>query len=1442
MSRRFFMSTAWGVVERSARRALSAIGLVVVFTVAVAISLAIHVNTIPARRLVAKETNMLVSKVLVGDLRIDRIDSISSNRLVVSRAAMLDRLGKPVLVASGLDVRFGLFALLRGIFEGDDVRVTVPDVRAERVAVYLTRDEEKGGVTFETVFDMAASKPGGSKGKPASVALPRIAVRSASVTTNQSGLEETTATVSNLSAAVNVSPAGVFLSVESDDATIAHAFPGKVRGRLRGDLRLPGTTRATLDGKIEEAPISVVVGWRGPALDVQVRAEALDIRWLDRRAPEALVRADADLSLLLEDDLKLDGAIRISDATLLGYPVPAMEVRGTYAGETLTASATVLDPRLETHVDFRISPDEKIEFRAKSADLNLAALARYGVTANGHASVVARGEVERGFIVGRVDASFRSPSVSNVHAEKAVASGRVEGPLDRPESLAVDFVMDGGRLDVAGARLDHFRATTHGSGRQQAVTLDGSSRGYAAFAASANLSLGDAPILSDVSLIARRGDAAIRATAEYVAFDRGLVIRELDVRSGRGTLSGSIAAREGHNAVELGATNFDLTRALAALGVRAPGVAGRIDAEAHFEETGGIRSGRARVRVRDGAFPPLENLEANLVATFDRSTIEANLEYALVGLASGRLGILSSVRGSVFDPRALRAATGVAELEVDVVDLENTTEHWLTGTGLALRGLARGSVRATKARPEVAPEIAYELDTRDLSISRKTGSGDRTSEIHVEVDSAGDILLATGTRVALNVSDSEGPWIVASLEHSLDAEALARAGEKGWEREILDAPLRGRVTALPRSLELSGTADAAAIAGTLTAVVDVTGTARLPEIEASASVTNRDTAPDDPVRIDAFFAYSAMRERYDLRAHSTGERDRIDLESSGRFGWLDRGLGRDWSARGGVETSRFGVARIGRLLDIPLDGEVSGRCSFDVGAGRLDADADIAVDRLRVDEHAIGSGTGHLRIADDHGEANVQIGTKQSSIDLLGEAGLIRSDGGLELDPRRGGMLRATVRDFDLAWIRRAVSRVATRVTGKLNGRGEIAWGVAGASGERSTTLRANATIADGTFNLVAGGGSFENVKVNALAEGDSPLRIAFSGAARSKAPNVKGSATVRFDGPRLERLDSEIEAKGFPLLVDGILVGRATTGSKAPLEVSITGTGDERTIDVFVPSVDISLPNLSNKSLIALDKDSNVEVVDAAAQAEAKPVATSGTSSITIKVRLGKDVRVDRGALEVPLAGSVTVGRNGRVTGSITLPAGGVVPALGQLFRIRRGVVRFEDQDPGEGTLAIQAWTRVADGTVVDLDVSGTVENPVVGFRSDPPRSEDEIVAVLLGVQSNTVYKPSRNESRQLGNTAMALAMNRLLRDSALSGLQFGAGETGEGDTVSTVSLRVGSKVWIEGRSVRGSRTSVNPSDRVSGVVDWRFAPTWSLRSQLGEVSGVELRWSLRY
>jgi hypothetical protein len=90
---------------------------------------------------------------------------------------------------------------------------------------------------------------------------------------------------------------------------------------------------------------------------------------------------------------------------------------------------------------------------------------------------------------------------------------------------------------------------------------------------------------------------------------------------------------------------------------------------------------------------------------------------------------------------------------------------------------------------------------------------------------------------------------------------------------------------------------------------------------------------------------------------------------------------------------------------------------------------------------------------------------------------------------------------------------------------------------------------------------------------------------------------------------------------------------------------------------------------------------------------------------------------------------------------------------------------------------------------------------------------------------------------------MNQLLRGSALAAFQFGAGQTHQGDSVSTVSMRASNTVWLEGRTVRSSTQRAQSSGvQSSGVIDWRFARGFSLRTQLGNISGLELRWSHRY
>ncbi|HSU42083.1 MAG TPA: translocation/assembly module TamB domain-containing protein, partial [Polyangiaceae bacterium] len=207
---------------------------------------------------------------------------------------------------------------------------------------------------------------------------------------------------------------------------------------------------------------------------------------------------------------------------------------------------------------------------------------------------------------------------------------------------------------------------------------------------------------------------------------------------------------------------------------------------------------------------------------------------------------------------------------------------------------------------------------------------------------------------------------------------------------------------------------------------------------------------------------------------------------------------------------------------------------------------------------------------------------------------------------------------------------------------------------------------------------------------------------------------------------------------------------------------------------------------------------------------------------------------------GKIARDADGRLDGALILPEGGTVSAFGQVFRLKRSSVRFAKQPVELGVLTFQASARTVEGVLVDLDVSGTVNKPVVRFRSDPPRSEAEIISLLLGIRpDDTQAVPGKQD---VGGSAMALAMNQLLQNSPLAGFQFGETQSRTGDTISTVSFRAGNKVWLEGWSTRQNQGTPYETTRSSGVVDWRFAPGFSLRTQLGYPSGLEMRWSHRY
>ena len=1509
------MSAARGPALRAVRRAAPAAAYALVFVLASLLGVVLHLRTSAGRRLVARETSALVSSLLVAGLRIERIDVLSPTRLFVSRATLLDRLGQPVLRAEELDVHFGLATLLGGIFGEHEVRVVLPEVRAKHVAVWLLRDPESGGLTFETAFDTRAPKSPGPPSKPIVVRLPHIEVESASVATNLPGIEHVTARVAHLAAALDVSSSGVVLGLKSNDTRVTKLFARDATGRLDGELRFPGMTRAELVGHVGRVPLVARAGFQGATLElaastsglepepmrelfpawpllapVQASAEArgaldamqarvtgsvggakltgsgtlalaprveselgvhvedFDLRALDANAPATALDVDAKVRLALgSDGLEVHASGTLPESKLGALAVPPLRAEVSYARGKVGGAARVLEPGLETDVTFEVQPDGKLGFEAKAANLELKALGRYGVAAEGRAAASARGSLTGGRLNVELDTTLSAPRTGPVRADKVVARAHLEGPVKQPERLSLSLSANGQGLDAGGVRLSTFRTSARGTLDKQDWVVEGTSSDGGTFEASAAVAPRAGPAVSDVRVTSRRGNAEATVTAGRVVVEAGgLTIEDLALAAGKGGVHGSIAVRGGKRVIDLTITDLDVARLLASFGLAASGVAGRLDGRVHIEEQGAARTGHAQVELRGGAVPPLEGIAASAVVDFADDGVTGHADLSVREMVSAKLEASGRLERSVLDPRAFREMTGEATLATSNLDLERLGKAFLAAAGIELAGRAAGKLKVTRLDPQASPTFSYELQTHDLRLSKRDDEG---SGLRLDIDSAGELFAPKGSRLALELVDSQGPWIATTIEHALDGDAFARLDAKELARALLDAPVNARVTAYRRPLKMLGVAGTSALEGTIAAEVAVTGTPRTPEVQASFDVVGAPLGPKIPApELAVLLTYSAAKEKYSLEAHTKGERRVVELASSGHFGWFSRGLGKDWSAAGEAKVVDLALVRVARVVNVPLEGSIGGNVWFDIDQQHFDAKGDLEVKELSVDRHVLGSGAGRLRVADGQAEATLAVARGTAGFDVLGRAGIAWGDGGLSVDGKRPGMLRVTARDFDLASLAPLVRSTARRVTGRMNGRAEVEWG---GSGKRAgaTTLRANATVRDGTMSLVAGGGLLQNIDAQALADGSGPVRVTFSGAARSRQPNLKGTAALTFDGPRFKRLDAKLGLDGFPLLYDGILMGRATTGATAPkLEVVVAATENGQLVDVSIPALEVKLPEATDKALIALDDDPAIEIHDAALEPEDERQTLRSDGTTTLKVRLGQKVVVKRGALEVPVSAELTVLGDGRLDGTLTLRPGGVVPALGQTFRITRGVITFKKVEAKEGIMAVEASTRAADGTAIELTITGTVQDPDFAFRSDPPRSQNEIVALLLGIQSDTTAATRTNpntktsDGGQLGRTAMALAMNRLLEGSPFSALQFGAGETSEGEAVSSISMRVASKVWVEGRTVKGTTTSINPNERVSGVVDWRFAPSWSLRTQLGEISGVELRWSLRY
>jgi translocation and assembly module TamB len=473
------------------------------------------------------------------------------------------------------------------------------------------------------------------------------------------------------------------------------------------------------------------------------------------------------------------------------------------------------------------------------------------------------------------------------------------------------------------------------------------------------------------------------------------------------------------------------------------------------------------------------------------------------------------------------------------------------------------------------------------------------------------------------------------------------------------------------------------------------------------------------------------------------------------------------------------------------------------------------------------------------------------------------------LDTESAGGLALSAQGFRLSTFYPFVANVLSRLDGKMDGNVTIEWGRVG-EGWAGRFERAKLALSDVVVFVPQFGQELRNGKATlSLAEVTQRTQeLKLSGfEARGSSGRLSGEASLVLTGLRVDAARGAItirEGEELPITVEGVPLGRASGN----LTFEAKPTDDSIDVDVRLRSAKILLPESSGRNVQMLDPAHGVVI----AQPIEAPVDTSrGPDALRWVFRTtvdDADVRsqmidvrfrtVESAPLVLELSNEI------HASGEIRLSRG-AIQLRDRRFEIDQGLVRLRDEEPGNPYVNLTAHWDGPDGTRIYVDYTGIlmpITDEKIRFRSDPPKTQAEILALLLfgetgGTAAGLVGTVGSSFATSFASDLLAAAFGGVIRDVAVS-----VGETEEGDYYgASVSV---SDDWRLG----GQYEEVGQNETTQGTrkgscadlyADWRFAKNWSLRGTTGYCSfkgatstesdesqefnlGLDILWQYRY
>ncbi len=1212
-------------------------------------------------------------------------------------------------------------------------------------------------------------------------------------------------------------------------------------------------------------------------------AAAIDARAFSAAAPASNLSVTGDVSVASPSGGALAGEVTLeaNPGTVADVPVPGAKVhaKGSFDGahpDATQASATVTlhETGAPTSVTLRLAPkgeSAELTFEGRAVVPSLDDAPRLGRLAKGRAAAAVEGTLDLG--TGRLDAEGQLTAdevrvgSAWVHGASLVAhvGGRVAAPR-------FDASLDGSEVEIGPLRFASVHAESRGT--PAAAPVEVLLRGRTTeIHARATAALLPRPALRDLDVTLDRDGQRVEARAALVSVGGGeMRLDDAEIEGLGAPVHAAIRQSPGALYVRAHSKHLDLARIGALLGDQDATGRVAVDVDALLRANGA--QGRVQLDLHDATLSRLTGVEAHLGATLDGRHVSGTATATVPGVGSIDLRTTSlEISGS--DPPSWsywKRAWGAADLSAHV-DLA---------------------------------KLADRLPPGSLPFGSETGVVDVTA--HLERDSAADAtpgvdVVAHTTGLVVVGPGTDSPWRVEGVDANVRVKVDGDTGHTTVDAALADTggPLAtltatsdgvpygalfagddplDAVRTMPFQAELSlperdlGTLPAVFRTrrehGLLRADVRWSGTPAEPTVDVTASLHKGQTDVRLlalPVQVDATGHYDGAHAAATLHALA---RNRPVLEATVAVDvkaadvlQSARGTPLPWTASSRAKLTGFPLQSVGALDDRGVRGKVSGDFALDGLHQDAHATLAVSVDGMKVGDLAYKaaklsasvdgqSAEVGWRIDQDDGyaEAHAQVGAQ------WGAALAPALDTGKPVD------LSLVAKQYRLGLLAPFLASTISEIDGRLTADAHVRVDPTA----QTITPQGTLSLQDGTFELASMGGGFHDVTGEVTLTPDGVVRLEnFS--ARGMSGRLEAAATARVDARGLSGLRGQIQVpqkEQLPVVFDDVQVGTFYGALSVAADRSADGRG--LGVNLGVQSLHVNLPLSAGHDVQTLGRIEGLRLNDGrAGRAVPSPTSTpaspkaaktaAASAPIDITIDLGKDTEVKRGTtLDIALEGrpTVSLADGVRAGGQIRLSRG-TIDVQGKEFSLENGTVSFVGDDPTNPQVALTAKWPAPDGeTIVYADFIGPLKTGVVTLRSEPARSKNEIIALILfGTTDDAASAAANGSGAQglsvVGGAAGAAAtqpINRVLDSFGLAG-----GVATKIDTSSTtprpeVEVQIAREITLQVAWVIGAPPPGSNPDQTLITLNWRFLRQWSLATTVGDAgtSIMDLIWQRRY